>query len=496
VARLIVVSNRVAAPDQNSAGGLAVGLLAALSGPDGGIWFGWSGKTHEKPSLQPTIQEKDAIRFVTIDLPSDNFDAYYNGFCNSSLWPVHHYFPGAFRYEASEYEAYLAVNRCFAQALVKLIRNDDIVWIHDYQLIPLGRMLREAGVTARIGYFLHIPYPNIAVLRLLPPYAELVRDLCKYDLVGFQTQEDLEGFQSAVKAVCMEACAFHDDGMHVEGRKVGTGVFPIGVDVDVIAQQAEDAERNDEQIKRLIRSMLGRQLLLGVDRLDYSKGLVERFNAYEALLETVPDLQGNISFVQIAPLSRINVAAYVEIRDALERTAGHINGKFADADWTPIRYLNKDFTHQTLSGFLRISDVGFVTPVRDGMNLVAKEFVAAQDPLDPGVLVLSVLAGAAQELSDGALLVNPYDKTAVALALHQALVMPLEERKMRHAVMLQSLHQNSISHWQESFVDRLSAVVPSYMTAWSPKTLRPAPPPMWKPGSEVPKVGTRDALGG
>jgi trehalose 6-phosphate synthase len=268
----------------------------------------------------------------------------------------------------------------------------------------------------------------------------------------------------------MDACAFHEDGIHVDGHKIGTGVFPIGIDVDVITQQAEEAERNDEQISRLVRSMLGRQLILGVDRLDYSKGLVERFNAYDSLLEIVPDLQGNISFVQIAPLSRINVAAYIEIRDALERTAGHINGKFADADWTPIRYLNKDFSHQTLSGFLRMSDVGFVTPIRDGMNLVAKEFVAAQNPEDPGVLVLSVLAGAAQELSGGALLVNPYDKTAVALALHQGLVMPLEERKMRHTVMLQALHENSIAHWQASFVDRLSAISPSYMTAWNPKT--------------------------
>lgn len=467
MARLIVVSNRVALPDQSvSSGGLAVGLLAALHGPDGGIWFGWSGKTHETPAAEPTVQEKDGICFVTVDLPSQIFDAYYNGFCNSSLWPVHHYFPGAFRYEAAEFEAYTAVNRYFAQALAKLVRNDDLVWIHDYQLIPLGRLLREVGVKARIGFFLHIPYPNIAVLRLLPPYAELVRDMCQYDLVGFQTQEDLDGFESAVKAVFMEACAFHHESVLVEGREVRTGVFAIGVDVEVIARQAEVAARDDDQVKRLVHSMLGRQLLLGVDRLDYSKGLVERFNAYQALLETVPELQGHISFVQIAPLSRINVEAYADIRNALERTAGHINGKFADADWTPIRYLNKDFSHHTLSGLLRVSDVGFVTPVRDGMNLVAKEFVAAQDPEDPGVLLLSVLAGAAQELSGGALLVNPYDKTAVALALHQALGMPLEERRIRHGAMLQALHENSISHWQKSFIDRLSAAPVGFAAHW------------------------------
>ena len=455
MARLIVVSNRVALPDQVApTGGLAVGVLAALRGAEGGIWFGWSGKTEEVPSTVPVEMERDGIRFITVDLPAASFDAYYDGFCNSSLWPVHHYFPGAFRYDASEFQAYLDVNRFYAQALSKLIKKDDLIWVHDYQLIPLGRMLREAGALNRIGFFLHIPYPNIAVLRLLPPYADLVRDLCRYDLVGFQTDEDLAGFQSAVRAVFPGHALPHQDSAAAPDFR--TGVFPIGVDADVIAEQARRAEEEDEQVSRLEQSLLGRQLLLGVDRLDYSKGLNERFNSYQALLESTPELQGNVTFIQIAPLSRINVAAYADIRDALERTAGHINGKFADADWTPIRYLNKDFSHQTLSGFLRIADVAVVTPVRDGMNLVAKEFVAAQDPENPGVLVLSSLAGAAQELSGGALLVNPYDKVAVAQALKQALAMPVENRRARHERMLEALHKNSISQWHETFIVALT----------------------------------------
>jgi trehalose 6-phosphate synthase len=228
------------------------------------------------------------------------------------------------------------------------------------------------------------------------------------------------------------------------------------VDVDVISRQAEEAVRDDDQVKRLVLGLLGRKLLLGVDQLDYSKGIIERFTSYQALLESTPELQGNITFIQIAPLSRINVAAYGDIRDKLEQAAGHINGQFADTDWTPIRYLNKDFSHQTLSGFLRVTNVAVVTPVRDGMNLVAKEFVAAQDPEDPGVLVLSSLAGAAQEL-DGALLVNPYDKSAVALALRQALAMPLAERRSRHTSMLAALRANSIGRWHESFVSRLTS---------------------------------------
>jgi trehalose 6-phosphate synthase len=455
MARLIVVSNRVALPDQVApTGGLAVGVLAALRGADGGIWFGWSGKTEEIPNSEPVEVERDGIRFLTVDLPTANFNAYYDGFCNSSLWPLHHYFPGAFRYDAAEFQAYLEVNRYYAQLLSKLIKKDDLIWIHDYQLIPLGRMLRDAGIENRIGFFLHIPYPNIAVLRLLPPYADLVRDLCRYDLVGFQTDEDLDGFLSAVRTVFPGLASTNQDSASVPAD-VRTGVFPIGVDVDVIARQAKRAEEEDEQVKRLEQSLLGRQLLLGVDRLDYSKGLNERFNSYQALLESAPELQGNVTFIQIAPLSRINVAAYADIRDALERTAGHINGKFADADWTPIRYLNKDFSHETLSGFLRIADVAVVTPVRDGMNLVAKEFVAAQDPDNPGVLVLSSLAGAAQELSGGALLVNPYDKNAVAQALQQALAMPEENRRIRHGNMLEALRKNSIAQWHEAFIAAL-----------------------------------------
>jgi trehalose 6-phosphate synthase len=231
-------------------------------------------------------------------------------------------------------------------------------------------------------------------------------------------------------------------------------VVPIGVDVEAIARQAEQAARDDDQVKRLVQGVLGRKLLLGVDRLDYSKGLVERFTSYRALLESTPELRGKITFIQIAPLSRINVAAYADIRDALERAAGHTNGQFSDTDWTPVRYLNKDFSHDTLCGFLRVAHVGVVTPIRDGMNLIAKEYVAAQDPEDPGALVLSSLAGAAQEL-DGALLVNPYDPAAVALALQQALGMPLSERRSRHATMLAALRANTIDRWQRSFLARL-----------------------------------------
>ncbi|MGA2562677.1 MAG: trehalose-6-phosphate synthase [Steroidobacteraceae bacterium] len=456
MSRLLVVSNRVTIPGYSaSPGGLAVGVLAALR-QSGGLWFGWSGTTREPPAPEPEIIEKEGIRFVTIELPTAQFELYYNGFCNSSLWPLHHYFLGAFRYDAREFEAYMDINRAFAAALVRQIAPGDSIWVHDYHLMPLAGLLRAQGVQARFGFFLHIPYPNIALLRVLPVFAELVRDLCQYDLVGFQTQEDLEGFQSAVTGVFHDEAVIGADTIELAGRRVGTGVFPIGVDVAAIAAQAATAAREDEQVKRLIAGLLGRKLLLGVDRLDYSKGLVERFASYRTLLESSPDLLGKVTYIQIAPPSRTDVAAYAEIRDALEHAAGRTNGQYSDTDWTPVRYLNKDFPHETLTGFLRVANVGVVTPLRDGMNLVAKEFLAAQDPEDPGVLVLSSMAGAARELSD-ALLVNPYDRSAVALALRQALAMPLAERRTRHAAMLQVLRENSIARWYGRFVERLGA---------------------------------------
>jgi trehalose 6-phosphate synthase len=450
VNRLIIVSNRVTLPQTSTApGGLAVGVLAALR-QCGGTWVGWSGMLADDPASSPHVSEAEGIRYATVDLPRSDFDAYYSGFCNGSLWPLCHYFPGRFRYDAAEYTAYHAINRRIASAVARLADVSDPVWVHDYQLIPTGGYLRAEGMSGPLGFFLHIPFPQFEVLRILPVYAEVVRALCQYDLVGFQTEQDLKAFRSAVRYVCGEQAITGDGHVIVDGREVTVGVFPIGVDIEAVAAQAAAAQR-DEQVQRLVAGVLGRKLLLGVDRLDYSKGLVERFTAYRHLLESSPEHLGRITYIQIAPLGRMNVAAYAEIRDALEQAAGHTNGQYADTDWTPIRYLNKDFPHHVLLGFLRCANVCAVTPVRDGMNLVAKEFVAAQDPENPGALVLSNMAGAARELTD-ALLVNPYDEHAVAAALREALELPLADRRERHAKMLAALRRNTIRHWHESFV--------------------------------------------
>lgn len=469
--RLVCVSNRISLPKRGVApGGLAVGVLSALQ-HTGGLWFGWSGETAEKPAGEPEVTGRGNVRFATIDLEPAEFDAYYNGYCNSTLWPLFHYLAAGFRHEQRQYEAYLRVNAQFARQLSKLLRPDDMVWIHDYQLIPLARHLRELKFTGPIGFFLHIPFPHLQVLRLLPDYAALVRDLCQCDLIGFQTEDDLRSFLSCLEVP--EGFTLPGSGrVEVRGRDVRLGVYPIGIDVEAVATEAQTTIQH-ETVQRLIASLQGRKLIMGVDRLDYSKGLMQRFAAFEHFLETYPDNQGKVTFLQIAPLSRADVQAYSEIRQALEQSAGALNGRFAEADWTPIRYLNRNFSRPTLMGFLRATQVALVTPVRDGMNLVAKEFVAAQDPQDPGVLILSPLAGAARELT-GALQVNPYDKQGMARALRSALEMPLEERRKRHEQMLGAVRRHDIHDWYSRFVFDLtgesvgrSAAAESY--------LRPAP---------------------
>jgi trehalose 6-phosphate synthase len=364
------------------------------------------------------------------------------------LWPLFHYFPYRFTHEQRQYEAYQAVNAQFARQLMKLLQPGDAVWVHDYQLIPLARYLRQLKFDGPIGFFLHIPFPHMQILRLLPNHTELVRDICQYDLAGFQTEDDVRSFLTCLEP---EPVALPANGvLQVGGRRVAVGAYPIGIEVDAVINEAVTTAAH-ETVQRMSVSLMGRKLIIGVDRLDYTKGLTERFAAFEQFLEGFPDNQGNVTFLQIAPLSRSDVLAYTEIRQALEQSAGRLNGRFAEADWTPIRYLNRDYTHSTLMGFLRAAQVALVTPVRDGMNLVAKEFVAAQDPADPGVLILSPMAGAAGELT-AALQVNPYDKRGMALALQAALNMPLEERRQRHQQMLAAVRQHDIHSWYGRFV--------------------------------------------
>jgi trehalose 6-phosphate synthase len=454
MSRLIIVSNRVAPISEGgpAAGGLAVGVYDALK-ETGGMWFGWSGDVLASGHPQIQLEERGPVTFATIGLVRRDYDQYYRGFSNATLWPAFHYRADLIQYDRHDFEGYWRVNEWLAQQLVPLLRDDDVIWVHDYHLIPFAQALRAAGVKNRIGFFLHIPFPASQVLLAVPPHRQLVEALCSFDLLGFQTEPDLRAFCDYVVHEAGGECEHPAKGpstIRAFGRTLRAAAYPIGVYPDEIAQLAKAGARG-KPVRTMKATLHGRKLIMSVDRLDYSKGLVERFRAFERLLDQVPAMRNNVSFVQIAPPTRADMHAYQDIRLQLEGESGRINGRFAELDWTPIRYIHRQYERQVLAALFRESHVGYVTPLRDGMNLVAKEYVSAQDPDDPGVLVLSRFAGAAQEL-EGALIVNPIDIDGMAEALATALAMPVAERRARYRDMIAQLRENNVSVWRDNFL--------------------------------------------
>ena len=451
MSRLVVVSNRVAMPQARGAqGGLAVAVIAALR-ETGGLWFGWDGKISDDESIQVSLHEEGHVDYATLPLTREAYENYYKGFANSVLWPLCHFRVDAIEYHREYFTAYEELNTLFVRELWPLLRPRDVIWVHDYHCIPIARELRRAGSRHPIGFFLHIPFPPYDLFRTLPDHQRLLRDFCNYDLIGFQTHQDYRNFADSVRRGLGAKLA---RGVITFGpHKVRAGAFPIGIDVDNIAENAQLGLASQE-IEQMRTSLRDRKLITGVDRLDYSKGLVERFRAFERMLERYPAYRGNVVYMQIAQPSRSDVPEYQEIRHTLEGVAGRVNGRFSEFDWTPLHYLNKGFDRQTTMGFLALSHIGLVTPLRDGMNLVAKEFIAAQDPEDPGVLVLSEFTGAARELQE-AIIVNPYDADSVADAITSALSMPLEERKERLQGALHKIRRNDVTNWRRRFVSAL-----------------------------------------
>ena len=449
--RLIAISNRVSAGG-GSAGGLAVALTAALSA-HGGIWFGWSGEVTEKFTGQINLSRVNDLTTATVDLEEQDVEEYYNGYANRTLWPLLHYRVDLAEYERSFADGYYRVNERLAQTVVPLIEPDDLVWVQDFHLIPMGRELRAAGVANRLGFFLHTPWPPRRLLPTLPEAMALVESLFAYDVIGFQTRESRDAFIEYALAE-MDA-AIDGEVLHRGGRSVRLLACPVGIDADDFAGIARsDAAR--VAFDRIRASLVGRALIVGVDRLDYSKGLEERFLGYERLLADHSELRNEVVFLQIAPPSRAGIGSYQRIRANLEGLTGRINGAHAALDWVPIRYVNQGYPHETLAGVYRASRVALVTPLRDGMNLVAKEFVAAQDPEDPGVLILSQFAGAAEQMRD-AILVNPHSPEEIADGLKRALEMPLAERKARWRSLMEGLRKENVFRWFDTFRDALEA---------------------------------------
>jgi len=463
--RLIIVSNRVAVPEPGNkqmAGGLVVAVKAALRNRTG-VWFGWSGKIDEMETAEPRIVQRNRITYAVIDLSKNDFDEYYNGLANRVLWPLLHYRVDLQKYSRADHSGYMRVNRLFADKLGAFLTKDDIVWVHDYHLMPLARELRARGHLNPIGFFLHIPCAPLDILRTLPHHEEILGALTYYDLVGFQTENDRDNFAAYLLTI-PGAKAGRGLTFGVDGRRTRIGAFPVSIETATYARLARNAARSP-LAKEIGESLDGLRLVLGVDRLDYSKGIIQRINAFDRFLEVNPEWRSRVTLLQITPKSRSDVKDYAAIENEVATLIGKINGRYGQASWTPIRYVNRSYSRAALSGLYRAADVALVTPLRDGMNLVAKEYVAAQDAGDPGALLLSEFTGAAAELT-GALIVNPHESEGVAAALKRALEMPLAERRERHGPMLAHLLVHNVELWAETYLSSLAETQlrPSYMS--------------------------------
>ena len=461
--RLVVVSNRLPemetdfkteAIQHRPVGGLVSAIRPAMKGSGGGMWMGWSGRSVPAARAGEVTEKKlEDILLIGLDLPETDFNPYYNGFCNRGLWPLCHSMPERLKLSRAEERAYRRINVRFAQALMPRLSPRDLVWVQDFQLIPLGAELRALGWKGRTGFFLHVPFPPHEIWGILPDPASLLRDLLEYDLVGFHTQIYRDNYVQT----CIRILGASWDGARLSlgGRRQRAGFFPIGIDVERFLPSEEMEGEKRQPISRL-GGVAGAKLILGVDRLDYTKGIPERVNAMDVLLRNRAQWRRRVSLVQICSPSRTRVPEYMEQKRLVETVVGHVNGEWGDHEWMPIRYLFRTYHPNDLARFYQEADVGLVTPLRDGMNLVAKEFVAAQDADDPGVLVLSRFAGAAEEMEE-ALLVNPYLAEDMADVIHQALQMTLEERRTRHALLLSKVLERPAHRWAEGFLEVLRA---------------------------------------
>jgi trehalose 6-phosphate synthase len=456
MSRLVVVSNRTADPRKSAAGGLAVAVKESLQ-ETGGLWFGWSGKIRSETDAAEGSQDLrrqtvGRVTLATLDLDQHDHDSYYLGYANGVLWPVFHYRLDLAKFDVQFAAGYRRVNQLFARKLLPLLKPDDLIWVHDYHLIPLAAELRAMGCTNRIGFFLHIPMPPPPIMAAIPEHEWLMRSLFAYDLVGFQCELDVTHFAAYVEA---EAQAEQLDRNHLRAfnRTLQVAAFPIGIDVDEFVGLANGKEGR-ETFESMREEYSRRRLLIGVDRLDYSKGLPQRVQAFRELLAQYPENRNSATLIQIASPSREDVDAYDNLRRQMDSLCGAINGDYGELDWMPVRYIHRNVARKRLPGLYRASRVALVTPLRDGMNLVAKEFIAAQDPADPGMLVLSRFAGAAEQLKD-ALLVNPYDAQGTAQAIQRALTMSQDERVNRHAALLDRIRKQDVHWWCSAFLDAL-----------------------------------------
>lgn len=445
---IVVVSNRLpltfkmgqrGLEGHRSSGGLVSALEPVLQ-ERGGKWIGWAGA--QLPRGAKLGRKDDSYDMLPVPLTDTEVNRYYHGFSNRTLWPLFHSFPGFASFHRQDYLTYEKVNRKFAEATIEAAGRESLVWIQDYHLLLAPQMIRDARQDARLAFFLHIPFPPYDLYRLLPWSRELLRGMLACDLIGFHVENYTRNFLDCVEQLLRGRVDRSAGLIEYGGRTVQVGSYPIGIDFDYYEGLALDAPK--------MEVVHGEKLVLGVDRLDYTKGIPERIAAFERLLELYPEHREKVMFLQLAVPSRSQVAEYSDLKRQIDEMIGRVNGRFSTATWSPIRYMYQSLPPERLVGLYRDADVGFITPGRDGMNLVAKEFVACQIGR-PGVLVLSRLAGAAETMPE-AVLINPYDLERTANALHRALTMEESERRSRMAALRRRERRYNVTWWVDRFL--------------------------------------------
>jgi len=461
--RLITVSNRLPVEVKTrggsprlsrSAGGLAT-ALDSIWRYSHGLWIGWGGAADSAEAnhvLQKAARGR-AYTFKPVPLSRDEISKFYSGFANEIIWPLFHDMPSRCNFDPEYWEVYQRVNRRFAQVTAEAANGKDLIWAHDYHLMLMARYLRESNSHRTVGFFLHIPFPAPDIFEKLPWRKQILRGLLQYDLLGFQTDRDRFNFLSCLERMLPEAISSRDGCGHsveFEGRQARTGTFPISIAYEEFANHA--GSREVELAANQFRHELGNKfLVLGVDRMDYTKGIPERLKAFRILLRRFPELRHRVTLLQVVVPSREEIPNYKDLRREVELLVSQINGEFTESGWVPIHYMHRNLTRKQLVTYYRAADIALITSLKDGMNLVAKEFCAAQVE-ETGVVVISEFTGAAAELQHGALVVNPNDLAGVAEAIHRACVMPVEEKRSRMHLLRAVIQSHNVQSWAESFL--------------------------------------------
>jgi trehalose 6-phosphate synthase/phosphatase len=462
MSKTIIVSNRLPISlrikkgqyeTKPSAGGLATGLASIYKSGEN-IWIGWPGTVVENSDQRTEIQEDlREHKMVPVFLSQKDVEEFYEGFSNETLWPAFHYFTQYMVYNSEHWDTYYRVNEMFCEAIVENANPDDTIWVHDYQLMLLPKMLREALPDATIGFFQHIPFPSYEIIRMIPWRTAILEGVCGADLIGFHTYDDMRHFLSAVSRIT--GLSSESGYIQAENRIINVDSFPMGIDYKKFEKQAK-SKKNQRLVQEYKTPLGDQKLILSIDRLDYSKGIPQRLQAFNQLLEDYKDLHGKVSMIMIVVPSRDMVQSYKELKEEIDLMVGGINSKYSTLNWKPVQYFYRGFPFNELSAYYSMADIALVTPLRDGMNLVCKEFVASKVD-KKGVLILSEMAGASKELLE-AILVNPNDKQAVVDAIYEALTMPPEEQEARMSLMQDSLRKYDVFQWVDVFMDRLDDV--------------------------------------